>query len=198
MKKMVLFFVLLPLLAVTAFAQESRQDVSLSGAAFLPPYVVGNAVKQDTTLGIGALMSYRYMLTPSSALELNYQYDQDTQKFVIPTNNLRIHARIMEISAGYVRSFSFKNFNPFLEAGVGGYLFGPIADNKTTTLVAKRSTQIGALYGGGIAYEISPSFDIRVEYRGIIVKAPSFGLSELSTGRYYNISNPVIGIAYHF
>ena len=198
MKKMLLFFVLLPLLAVSAFAQESRQDVSLSGAAFLPPYVVGNAVKQSATLGIGALVSYRYMLTPSSAGELNYGYDQDTQKFITPTNNTRIHARIMEISGAYVRSFTFKNFNPFLEAGVGGFFFGPIADAKTTDQTGKRTTSIGALYGGGIAYEISPSFDIRVEYRGIVVKAPSFGISTLPTNRYYNISNPVIGIAYHF
>lgn len=198
MKKMVLFFVLLPLLAVSAFAQESRQDISLSGAAFLPPSVVGNAVRQSATLGIGALLSYRYMLTPSSALELNYGYDQDIQKFRTPILNNRIHSRIMEISGAYVRYFTFKNFNPFLEAGVGGYIFSPIADAKTDDFYGKGTKQIGALYGGGIAYEISPSFDIRAEYRGIIVKAPSFGIGNFSTGRYYNISNPVIGIAYHF
>ena len=41
-------------------------------------------------------------------------------------------------------------------------------------------------------------WDIRAEYRGIVIKAPSFGLQQYSTNRYYNISNPTIGVAYHF
>ena len=31
------------------------------------------------------------------------------------------------------------------------------------------------MYGAGIAYEISPSFDIRAEYRGFVTKVPTFG-----------------------
>jgi len=30
------------------------------------------------------------------------------------------------------------------------------------------------------------------------VKAPNFGIANADTKRYYNINNPVIGIAYHF
>jgi opacity protein-like surface antigen len=54
------------------------------------------------------------------------------------------------------------------------------------------------MYGAGFAYEISPSFDIRMEYRGLVTKVPNFGLSQLSANRWYNISNPVVGVAYHF
>jgi opacity protein-like surface antigen len=97
-----------------------------------------------------------------------------------------------------VYNFTFRKFNPFLEGGIGAYLFSPISDG-TLTFDAKRTTNIGALYGGGIAYEISPSFDFRAEYRGIVVKAPSFDLANYKTNRWYpTLSNPVIGIAYHF
>ncbi|HEX3438288.1 MAG TPA: outer membrane beta-barrel protein [Pseudacidobacterium sp.] len=199
MKKILLSLALLPMLAAAGFAQESRQDVSLGLAALIPPHVVGNTVQQDATIGIwGALASYRYMVTPRSALELNYQYNQNVNKFVTSFNSIRVHTRMQEISGAYVHNFTFRNFNPFVEAGVGGYIFGPIQDQKTTDLDAKRSTSVGALYGAGIAYELSPSWDIRAEYRGIVVKAPYFGLDQYKTNRYYNISNPTIGVAYHF
>jgi opacity protein-like surface antigen len=72
----------------------------------------------------------------------------------------------------------------------------------TTTLDAKRQTEIGLVYGAGIAYEISPSFDIRAEYRGIVAKVPNFGETgkpaDFTTNKWYNIYNPVIGVAYHF
>jgi outer membrane immunogenic protein len=37
-----------------------------------------------------------------------------------------------------------------------------------------------------------------VQYRGIVVKSPSFNQENLRTNRYYNISDPSIGVAYHF
>jgi opacity protein-like surface antigen len=201
MKKAALLLVLLPLLAVAGFAQESRQDVSLGVTGIFPPYVYGNAVEQHARYGMGGLASYRYMLTPRSAVEGNYQYGQNAYSYTLSfLPNVRVHTRMQEVSAAYVFSFSFKKFNPFLEGGVGGYIFSPIQTG-TTTLDAKRQTKVGALYGAGIAYEISPSFDIRAEYRGIVVKAPNFNLpgNILNTNRWFaTLSNPVIGVAYHF
>jgi opacity protein-like surface antigen len=56
------------------------------------------------------------------------------------------------------------------------------------------------MYGAGFAYEISPSFDIRAEYRGLLMKTPTFNYAshDLNTNVYYNIYDPVVGIAYHF
>ena len=53
-------------------------------------------------------------------------------------------------------------------------------------------------HGGGIAYEISPSFDIRAEFRGWVTKVPTFAYTAFTTNKYYNIYNPVLGVAYHF
>ncbi|MGC1360795.1 MAG: outer membrane beta-barrel protein [Silvibacterium sp.] len=198
MKKSLLLLLLLPLMAVACFAQESRQDISVSGSALIPPYIAGNGTQLHATVGFGVLVSYRYLLTPRSGLELNYQYAQEVQHFTNPTNNNLVHNRFQEISGAYVRSFTFRNFNPFLEAGIGGFIYSPIDDQKTTTQGLSRNTNVGLLYGGGIAYEISPSFDIRAEYRGLIYKTPTFGQTNFSTGRYYMVSDPVIGIAYHF
>jgi opacity protein-like surface antigen len=203
MKKSVLFLALLPLLAVAGFAQESRQDASISGTVFISPQVTGNAVHQTSTIGDGVLGSYRYMLTPRSALEANYQYLwRYKEHYHTSFNNVNVRSTVQEFSAAYVFNFNFRNFNPFLEAGIGGWRFGPIQDVGTSTVDVKGSTQIGGLYGGGVAYELSPSWDIRLEYRGAIFKDPNLVggqlASSFSTNRYYNLSNPVIGLAYHF
>jgi opacity protein-like surface antigen len=139
------------------------------------------------------------MVTPRSALELNYQWAQYYTNFsTSQLPSINIHTRLQEISAAYVYNFTFRRWNPFAEAGVGAFLFTPLDDSGTQQFNPKRVTNIGALYGAGIAYELSPSFDIRAEYRGLIVKAPSFGFGNFDTKRYYNISDPVVGIAYHF
>jgi outer membrane immunogenic protein len=198
MRKTLLLFLLLPFMAVASQAQESRQDLSLSVTGIFPPFITGNDVQQTGTYGLGGLVSYRYMLTPRSGLELNYQYTQNTQKYYTSFNNISVHDRMQEISGAYVLNQTFKNWNPFLEAGPAAFMFSALDDANTKTLDAKGQTILGAMYGGGVAYELSPSFDIRAEYRGLLMKTPNFGLGPQKTGRFYNVYNPVIGVAYHF
>jgi outer membrane immunogenic protein len=184
MKKTLLLFLLLPFMAVASQAQESRQDVSLSVAGIFPPFITGNDVQQTGTYGLGGLVSYRYMLTPRSGLELNYQYAQNAQKYYTSFNNVRVHDRMQEFSGAYVLNANFKSWNPFIEGGPAAFMFAPLDDASTTQI--------------DVAYELSPSWDIRGEYRGLLMKTPNFGLNPQKTGRFYNVYNPVIGIAYHF
>jgi outer membrane immunogenic protein len=200
MKKTMLLLGSLLLSAVAGYAQESRQDVSISGTAAFAPQITGNSVQKNTSMTLGFVASYRYMLTPRSALELNYGYQQNTQYYTV-TGKFKggVHVVQSEISAAYIYSLNFKRFNPFLEAGPGAMLFTAVNDAGTTaTQSPTNKTQIGGLFGGGVAYELSPSFDIRAEYRGFVVKTPDFGLTQFNVNRYEVISTPAIGIAYHF
>jgi opacity protein-like surface antigen len=207
MKKIAIIVLLLTASVATGRAQESRQDISLSGTGFITPYKASTTdVYVSSVSTFGALLSYRFMLTPSSALEGNYGIAYQTKYHYAlegPQNQI-VPARTQEISAAYVRSFNYKKFNPFIEAGPGAMIFLPIRNSGLQNLDAKQQTGIGGLYGGGIAYEISPSFDIRAEYRGFITKVPSFGQNgsgssyNYNTNRWFNIYNPTIGVAYHF
>src|SRR6185437_13656118 len=177
MKKTILLLGALMLTAVAGYAQESRQDVSISASGIFAPQVNGNAIQKNTTTTLGLLASYRYMLTPRSALEINYGYAQNTQKYIVAGKSQGgIHTLQSEYSAAYVYSLNFGNFNPFVEAGPGAMVYHPLKDNVTFQIDAKSNTEIGGLFGAGLAYEISPSFDIRVEYRGFVAKTPDFGL----------------------
>jgi opacity protein-like surface antigen len=205
MKKTILLGAVM-LSAAAGFAQESRQDVSISGFGLIGPEVHGNAVTLDSTKTGGVLLSYRYLVTPHSALELNYSFAQNTNYFnqngqAVSSNGggplfNPVHTRQQELSGAYVFGLTFKRYNPFVEAGIGGYIFTPIQEG-SATLDAKQNTNIGGLFGGGLAYEISPSFDVRVQYRGVFVKAPSF-VDRFRTNRYEVLSMPSIGVAYHF
>ena len=199
MKKTMLLGVLM-LSAAAGYAQESRQDVSFSGTGIFGPTVHGAAnVQQSMTGALGLLLSYRYMLTPKSALELNYSFAQDSQKYSTSFEPYaRIHSRQQEVTAAYVYSLNFKRYSPFAEVGVGTMIFTPVLDNGSNLLGTKSTKAISGLFGGGLAYELSPSFDIRAEYRGFLVKAPNFGETNFSTNRYEVISMPTIGVAYHF
>jgi outer membrane immunogenic protein len=200
MKKIASIALLLVVCVAAGRAQESRQDISLSGMALIEPFKASSTTVQvSATPAYGGLVSYRFMLTPSNALEANYGITyQNSIGFYVNPNHYKVLTRTQEMSAAFVRSFVLKNFNPFVEAGAAGLIFLPIRNSGTTIVDAKQQTQVGALYGAGFAYEISPSFDVRVEYRGLVTKVPTFGLSQLATNRWYNISNPAIGIAYHF
>jgi opacity protein-like surface antigen len=199
MKKTMLLGVLM-LSAAAGYAQESRQDVSFSGTGIFGPTIHGAAnVQQQMTGALGLLLSYRFMLTPRSAVEVNYSFAQDSEKYATSFEPYaRIHSRQQEVTGAYVFGLTFKRYNPFLEAGVGTLIYTPILDQGTNLLNTKGSKGVAGLFGGGLAYELSPSFDIRAEYRGFVTKTPSFGEANFSTNRYEVISMPTIGVAYHF
>ena len=200
MKKMMLLGALLVCTAAVGHAQESRQDASVSLIGVYAPDVYGQIVHPMVTTKTGGLLaSYRFMLTPRSALELNYTFAQDSIKYysiAFPAG--AVHTRVQEFSAAYVYSRTYGRYNPFVEGGLGAVFFTPILDNGTHEIPTKQSVKVGGLFGGGLAYEINPSFDIRAEYRGFIMKAPDFGQTAFNPNRYYVLMTPSIGVAYHF
>jgi outer membrane immunogenic protein len=210
MKKIALLVVLLAACVAMGRAQESRQDISLSGFGLIEPFIASSTtVEVNSTPAYGALVSYRFMLTPSSALEANYGITyQNSIRFWSPnfgttttgaSPGYKILTRTQEMSGAFVKSFVFKNWNPFVEAGPAGIIYLPIINLGTTTLDAKQQTEVGGLFGAGFAYEISPSFDIRAEYRGLVTKVPTFGNGTLfTTNRWWLTSEPTVGVAYHF
>jgi opacity protein-like surface antigen len=200
MKKIAIIAFLLAVGVAAGRAQESRQDVSISGIGIIEPFIASSTdVQVHSNYALGALASYRFMLTPSSALEANYGITyQNSLTYYANPNTYHVLTRTQEISAAYVRSFNYRKFNPFLEGGPAAFIFLPIRNSGTTSLDVKQQTGVGGVYGAGIAYEISPSFDIRAEYRGYVTKVPTFGDTQFNTNKWFNIYVPTVGVAYHF
>jgi opacity protein-like surface antigen len=200
MKKIAIIAFLLAAGVAAGRAQESRQDISISGSGLIEPFIASQTdVQVHSNAAYGGLVSYRFMLTPSSAIEVNYGITyENTITFHTNPNIYKVLTRTQEISGAYVRTFNYRKFNPFIEGGPGAMIFLPIRNSGTTSLDVKQQTAVGGLYGAGVAYEISPSFDVRAEFRGFVTKVPNFGFSTLNTNKYYNIYYPTLGVAYHF
>jgi opacity protein-like surface antigen len=200
MKKIALIAFLLAVCVAAGRAQESRQDISISGIGLIEPFMASSTdVQVHSTYALGALASYRFMLTPSSALEANYGITyQNKINFYVNPNDYNVVTRTQEFSVAYVRTFNFRKYNPFVEGGPAAIIFLPVQNAGTQTLDVKQQSAIGAMYGAGIAYEISPSFDIRAEYRSYVTKVPTFGDTQFTTNKWYNIFVPTLGVAYHF
>ena len=187
------------MLAATGFAQESRQDASISYLGTYQPTITGNAVTQTNDWAKGVLLSYRFMLTPSSAIEGNYSYSQFNMTYSAPfIAGNTFHTVLQEGSVAYVRSLVYKKFNPFGEVGAAVLLFNPVDDTGTNTNAGSRTKATGLLLGGGIAYELSPSWDLRVQYRAIVLKSIDLAPPNFNTNRWYVMEQPAIGFAYHF
>ena len=200
MKKMMLLGALLVCTAAEGHAQESRQDVSVSLIGVYAPAVYGEVVHPMTTTTTGGLLaSYRFMLTPRNAVEMNYTFAQNSIKYnsiAFPAGE--VHTSQQEFSLAYVYSRTYRRYNPFVEGGVGTEFFIPILDNGTHQAPTKTSVELGGLFGGGLAYEINPSFDIRIEYRGFLMMTPDFGQTAFNPNRFYVLNTPALGVAYHF
>ncbi len=54
--------------------------------------------------------------------------------------NYQVLTRTQEISFAYVRSFVYRKFNPFVEAGPGALIFLPIGNSGTQSLDVKQQT----------------------------------------------------------
>jgi opacity protein-like surface antigen len=205
MKKLLFLLCLLPIMAGTGFAQGARQDINLSASLTIQPYVEGSdLVQMRSTLGPGLYLGYRYLLTPNGAVEANYSYTRFTNKFLnlhsssVSAVNNRIYTSMQESTFAYVRTIPFRRYNPFIEGGGGLLYFSPEGSIKTTTYDTQQVNSLTVLFGGGVAYELSPSWDLRVQYRGQVFKTQDYGIKALSTGRMYIMSQPSIGFAYHF
>ena len=160
MKKIAFLAFLLAVCVAAGRAQESRQDISISGSVLIPPFIASSTdVQVHSNRGFGAMASYRFMLTPSSALEANYGITyRNVFRYVGPyfPNGLNIPTRVQEASAAYVRSFVFKNFNPFVEAGPGAFILIPIVNSGLKILDAKQQTLVGGFYGAASPMRSAP------------------------------------------
>ena len=184
MKKIAVIAFLLTVCVAAGRAQESRQDISLSGTGLIEPFIGSPTdVQVHSNPAFGALAQlplHAYALQrPRGQLrhhlpEHDHLHDQPQRlqrsdphpgDFRPPTSAASTSASTIPLSRP-VRAHSSSC---------------PSATPAPPRWTSSSRPQIGAIYGAGIAHEISPSFDIRAEFRGIVTKVPTFGITANST-----------------
>ena len=190
----------LTMLLGIAAAQEGRSDITISGTGFFTKSTSGNFLDQNPTNSAGVLASYRYGFGNHSALELNYGYTRNSQNYSDQFSGLTAsqQANVHEATADYVFKFGHgAHLTPFLLAGGGALIFAPT--NTFFTQVGADTQAKGAfLYGGGFDYHVTHGLSFRAQYRGLVYKAPDFGLAELSTDSWTHTAEPSFGVSFRF
>lgn len=186
-------------LTLAAAAQESRSEVSLEGTGFFTKDSNGNGISQDTTKTGGFLVGYRFHFNRWHAVEVNYGYSRNTQRYLTGLGLFAEQANVHEATASYVLTVpTKKKFKPFLLAGGGALVFDPTNNVGGTVPGALRQARAAAVYGGGVDYSLTRRIALRAQYRGLIYKSPDFELSSLHTDKVTHTAQPSAGIVFRF
>jgi len=191
-------------LAFAAANAQERLDLSVSGSAVFSKSVSG------TTSGItlsphdsGAVFgTARYHFNHLNAVELNVGHTVNSQVFEQPPDEFKVRTTITEFSADYVLTpFQGKKLAPFLFAGAGALRWYPenqYINGNSSPFGAYRQTSLAFLYGGGADYRLWRRLWARAQYRGLIFRAPDFGVSDLFISAKSHMAEPSIGLVVKF
>ena len=204
------------LLASVAWAQDNTYEISLGGSAVFSKQSTGNGTVLTPTNSGAILVTGRYRFTEHSSVEINYSHTANSQIYFSSPLTYRIQGTIAEYSGAYVFSFhQSARTEPFVFAGAGALVFYPGYNFNTvngvqTFLPASQQTQPAFLYGGGLDYRIFSSLPLirrssltnhlalRLQYRGLVYKAPAFNVQNLFTGARGHMAEPSVGIVVKF
>ena len=162
------------------------------------------------------LVTGRYRFSDRNSVILNYAHTADSHIYFASPLTYRINTTIGEYSAAYVFSFhESKKFEPFAFAGAGALVFYPSYSNNyingvQTYLPASSQTKPAFLYGGGLDWKVfsilplvrrssvTNHLALRIQYRGVVYKAPDFKVQNLFTGARGHLAEPSLGFVVKF
>jgi outer membrane immunogenic protein len=193
------------LFIASGFAQDFKSEFSVQGTANLPKNSTNIDIPHDATKSGGFLVGYRYHLNSWFALQGDYGYTRDTQKYFDPFfGETDIQANIHQLTGEAVISApSSSRVRPYGLAGVGGLFFRPTDSlNNNFIGIGKGSgnnqTKPAFVYGGGVDFDITRYMAFRAEYRGLLFKIPDFQLPGLASDNFTHIAQPSVGLVWRF
>jgi outer membrane immunogenic protein len=205
------------LLTSIGWGQDNRWDVNLGYAGVFTKQSSGNGTVLDPTNSGAFLVTGRWRFSEHSSLIVNYSHTADSQVYFASPLTIRIHTTIGEYSGAYVFSFhQSEKVEPFVFVGAAALVFYPSYNGNyingvQSYIPATQQTKPAGLYGGGIDWRIFSSLPLihqspllskhlalRLQYRGLIYKAPSFNVQNLFTGARGHLAEPSVGIVIKF
>jgi hypothetical protein len=178
-------------------AQDTRRfDAALSGFAQISAATNGNSIREDTSESIGGLASFRQPYKPWLGYELNYGYTRYSEFYAKGVTTVRNH--VHEFTAAYLLQTptGYYGFKPFLTFGTGIIVFAP-----TSAGGHGRSSQTLPVFVYSLGFNhlvLSDHIGIRVQYRAVKYKTPSFNEVQLDSERLRTTMEPAIGAYFRF
>ncbi len=196
--------IIFALVSFTQAQDVGHFDVSLGfgGVFSKSSSAADRGVTLKPTNSAAILATFRFRFNRMHSLEANFAHTMNSQVFLLAPNNFRVQAGITEFSGAYVFSpFQTARVEPFLFGGAGALRFNPgntSIDGFQAAFGAAQQTSLAFLYGAGADYRLWRVLALRLQYRGLIYKAPDFNLQNLFTGARGHMAEPSVGIVFKF
>ena len=199
MKKFTELAIILVLFGISSWAQEFRHEVTVQGSGFFKKQTTVDGITDYPTNSGGVMAGYRFNLTNWLAVEGDYDYFRNHEKFLssgattfIPLN---VHAAT---GTAIVKFPSFKMpavkiVSPFVLAGGGAMFFDPRGGS-----VNNEQTRGAFVYGGGFDVPMAKHIAVRAQYRGFVYKTPDFEMTSLKVDKYTHSAVPSVGLVFKF
>jgi len=183
---------------------QSRSDVSINAFGSFVTQSSGQQVTLAPTTSAGFLATYRHALKQRHAVELNYAFSRNSQNYTVTDlsgnqSSNSIRSSVHEASADYVFTpRKSARLCPFLLAGGGALIFSPVSNSINTASGAATEAKGVFVYGGGADYRLLRNVALRLQYRGLLYRAPDFNIFGYSTGSWQHTAEPSAGVVYRF
>ena len=199
MKTLIVPAIILILFGISSSAQEVRNEVTLQGSGFFNKQTTAGGITNEPTNSGGVMAGYRFNLKNWLAVEGDYDYFRNGQKFLASSGTtfipMNVHAAT---GTAIVKLPSFKMpavkiVSPFVLAGGGAMFFDPRGGS-----VNKEQTRGAFVYGGGFDVPMAKHIALRAQYRGFVYKIPDFEMTSLKVDKYTHSAVPSAGLVFTF
>jgi opacity protein-like surface antigen len=199
MKKLTELAIILVLFGISSWAQEVRHEVTVQGSGFFQKQTTARGITNEPTNSGGVMAGYRFNLKNWLAVEGDYDYFRNSEKFLSSSGTtfipMNVHAAT---GTAIVKLPSFKMpavkiVSPFVLAGGGAMFFDPRGDS-----VNKEQTRGAFVYGGGFDVPMAKHIAVRAQYRGFVYKIPDFEMTSLKVDKYTHSAVPSVGLVFTF
>lgn len=198
MKKLTELAIILICFAISSWAQEVRNEVTVQGSGFFQKQTTNGGITNEPTNSGGVMVGYRFNLKRWLAVEGDYDYFRNHETFLsssgttfIPMNtHAATGTAIMKLPSFKVPAV--KIVSPFVLAGGGAMFFDPRMES------VSEQTRGVFVYGGGVDVPMSKHFLLRAQYRGFVYKMPDFEMTSLKVDKYTHSAVPSAGLVFTF
>jgi len=187
------------------YAQDFKSEVSVQGTANITKNSDNLDIPNEATRSGGFLAGYRFHLNPWFAVQGDYGYLRNTQKYFDPFfGETDIQANVQQLTGEAVFTAPSKSkIRPYGLAGVGGLFFRPTNSLNNNFFgvgndTGNNETKAAFVYGGGVDIDLTRFVALRAEYRGLLYKIPDFQISGLASDAYTHLAQPSVGLVWRF
>ena len=192
-------------IAGSGVAQNLRSEVSIQGTGNITKNSDNLDIPHEATKSGGFLAGYRYHLTPWFAVQGDYGYTRNTQKYFDPVFGFTaIQANVQQLTGeAVITAPSSSRVRPYALAGVGGLFFRPTNSLNNSFVgvgnnTGNNQTKAAFVYGGGVDFDLTRYVAFRAEYRGLVYKIPDFQIPGLASDAFTHTAQPSIGLVWRF